>query len=65
MALVKAVVVGQKVLFDADGYTAMTATFVIQLSAGDYISMAAYQDSGGALNIRSEELFQSVMKMGS
>jgi hypothetical protein len=38
---------------------------VIQLAAGDYISMAAYQDSGGSLNIRSEELFQSVMKMGS
>ena len=56
---------GYDVLFDADGYTAMTATFVISLAAGDYISMAAYQDSGGSLNIRAEELFQSVMKLGS
>jgi hypothetical protein len=56
---------GYDSLFEADGFTGVSVTFVIQLSAGDYVSMAVYQDSGGNLNVRAEELFQSLIKLGS
>lgn len=56
---------GYDSIVSANGYTYLTTTYIINLSAGDYISTAAFQNSTGSLTLRNEELFQSLVFLGA
>ena len=47
------------------GYAALTRAYVINLTAGDYVEARAFQNSGGTLTLRLEEIQMSITYMGA
>lgn len=45
------------------GVTSIATETAVQLKSGDYVSVAAYQSSGGALNVKTNESYFSVIKV--
>jgi hypothetical protein len=49
----------------ANGVTYLTTTYIVALSAGDYVSTGAFQTSGGTLNLDKDALYQSLVRLGA
>ena len=49
----------------ANGVTYLTTTYILALSAGDYVSTAAFQTSSTTLSLDKDALYQSLVRLGS
>ena len=47
----------------AVGY--LSTSYVVYLNAGDYVSTAAFQSSGGTLSVPKDALYQSLIRLGA
>lgn len=56
---------GYESITSSAGYPTITRSYVLNLTAGDYIEVRAYQGSGSTLAIRKEELQQSLTFLGA
>lgn len=57
--------VGYESLTSSSGYATLTRVYVIALSAGDYVEARAFQNSGGNLQFRYDELQMSIAFLGA
>jgi len=57
---------GQNVAFEGTGgqYLALSGSVVMNLSAGDYVSVLYYQTSGGAIEVRTDSQFSGFKLIG-
>ena len=56
---------GYESMTSSAGYAALTRAYVINLTAGDYVEARAFQNSGGTLTLRLEEIQMSITYMGA
>lgn len=56
---------GYESMTSSSGYAALTRAYVINLTAGDYVEARAFQNSGGTLTLRLEEIQQSLTFLGA
>jgi hypothetical protein len=56
---------GGEATTSSSGYAYASSSYVLYLNAGDYVSTAAFQTSGGSLNVLKSSIFQSLVRLGS
>ena len=56
---------GYGALTSSSGYAALTRAYILNLTVGDYITVGAFQNSGGTLTVRLEEVQMSINYLGA
>ena len=56
---------GYESITSSSGYATLTRAYIMNLAVGDYVEARAFQNSGGSLDVRKDELQMSINYLGA